>query len=209
MTPGSKLPEPSKQVEPQTATPTPEIEAFLQELFTVRDSDLRGTLLTNHGQIDFMRMPENWVEGKPQSTLSGTSLLREFHPLDHPEVQICFFYRGQPMSSRAAEYFHSVLQQPAHILTKVEIESLAETMWDKRNSKDFQLFLAQTEELNGKMVLVLEGRYNQIEEDTHALYIDADKTGSAVQEIYYQAPRADYSRHLMDALASLKTISWK
>lgn len=113
------------------------------------------------------------------------------------------------MSAPSAEAFHDVLAKPAHVLSSPELKSIAEVLDAKSDASVFNTLSARTESLNGKSVLIVEGRYKEKQVDTYALFLDSDGTGGAVQEVYYQAPKADFMSKLKAAKEALKTVEWK
>jgi hypothetical protein len=167
--------------------------------------------LTGHGQIAHMVFPEGWVEGPPYRFEGGigTRSFREFHPIEDPKAMLCFYYRGLPVNAALGERFHSVLEQEPHVLSDEEYSSLREILRDKHNPEDFTLISAQVEDFNGKRVLTVFGRYNKIQEDIYEIFIDADRTGRVVQEVYFQAPVDSYMKYLQDAINAMKSIEWK
>jgi hypothetical protein len=163
----------------------------------------------NHGQIDCIILPAGWTEGKPRNNVVGNSSMRHFHPDSEQRVTICMYYRGRAVNKQAAEDFRSLIKQPARKLSHNEIESIATIIRDKADPADFILKTAKTEDFNGRRVLIVEGRYKEIEHDTICLYVDADGSGKFVQEIFYQAPVTNYGPFENEALKALNSIKWK
>lgn len=165
----------------------------------------------NHGQIAEMTLPKGWEEGPPYRFAGGigTRSFREIHPPEAPKAMLCFYYRGLPINPEAGKNFHDILAKPGHVLTQDELNSLGEVLRDKAKAEDFTPFLARTEDWNGKRVLVVEGRYPGIQEDTFEIFVDASGDGRAVQEIYYQAPKDIYIKYAKAAKDSMKSIQWK
>ncbi len=172
-------------------------------------SDATQVTIRDHGQIRTMVLPGGWVEERREEGSIGSRSFWSFHPPASPGVRICFYYRGRLVSPEAGQKFSAVLKVPPHWLTSTQIASLAEIIREKKDPDDFQALLFQINNFNGKKVLLVEGRYKTIDEDTIALYIDADGTGRAIQEIFFQAPKGDYPRYLKEAKAALGSIVWK
>lgn len=172
-----------------------------------------GTTVSQ-GQVAEMLLPPNWTEGRHQGAVSGTSSYRDFSPPGERDVKICFFYRGRRMSQDASQAFSNLLKEPAHLLKEDEAKALfnpplKEILRDKAIPDGFNLESAKTEVVNGKKVLIIEGFFPGIQERTRAMYIDSDGTGSAVQEVYYQAPKDKFMKHQPNANAAFKSIKWK
>ncbi len=165
----------------------------------------------NHGQIAEMTLPKGWVGGAPYKFSGGigTRSFREVHPADAPNAMLCFYYRGLPISADGGKAFHDLLQKPPHALTEDELKSLSEVLRDKARPEDFKVSSVRTQDWNGRRVLVVEGRYPGIQEDTTEIFVDASGDGRAVQEIYYQAPTDVYAKYATAAKDSMKSIDWK
>ncbi len=169
-----------------------------------------GSQLLNHGQIASMTLPAGWVEGTDKTyTGAGTRSFRQFHSADFPDAKLCFFYRGLPVRKESAESFREILDRPPHELEVSETNSIAEVLRDRGNHDQFYIRDIRTEDINGKRVLVVEGTHEKIQQDSYALYIDADGTGRFVQEIYYLAPFIDYVSFKPEADESINSIAWK
>lgn len=212
MAPNDFPQESPRHSEVRSAQSKQEVSKFLDEWIKPSPTDKSGGKVATTfslGQIQEMQPPAGWQEGKPVKPTAGSSLYQEFHPADQPDVRLCFYYRGRRVSESAGEAFHDILQKPAHTLSAAELTSIKEVLRDKANPNAFGTLAARTEDMNGKRVLVIEGHYKGIQHDTHAIFIDSDGTGSAVQEVYYQAHKDKYERYHQAALGSLKSIGWK
>lgn len=174
------------------------------------DVKATGNRITNHGQIASMDIPTGWVEGAAKVYAgAGTRYFRQFYAPDIPDAKLCLFYRGLPVQPRSAQTFREVLALPAHTLEESEITALAEVLRDRGDSQQFQMRDIRTEDLNGRRVLVVEGTYDRIQQDTYALCVDADGTGRFVQELYYLAPFIDFVSLKAEADEAIKSIVWK
>jgi hypothetical protein len=159
------------------------------------------------GQIESMNVPQGWVARGNVRLPAGASLV-EYHPPGVDSVRINSFYRGSRLADQTSEAFKNSLAAPPHTLQSKELASLGPLLGDK--TKDFDIYFAKTEDLNGKRVLSVEGRYksgNQASEKT--IYADSDGSGSAVQEISYSAQGREYLKYLTDAENAYKSIVWK
>ncbi|MBX9568683.1 MAG: hypothetical protein K2X77_07290 [Candidatus Obscuribacterales bacterium] len=168
--------------------------------------------LTNLGQIDSMELPSGWVSGKPH--VSGeapehAATYQEFHPPGDDDCQLGFYYRGRRVSKLAGETFHKILKQPEHVLTHAEFDLLAEIIGDKINPADFHTASPRTKLIDGKMVLVVDGRYKELDHDNSHMYVDSDGTGTAIQEIFFQAPVKKFAKYEQAAHKAMLSIRWK
>lgn len=165
--------------------------------------------VTNVGQVRKMEMPLGWEQGPDYSKRQHAANYQEFHPNGQNDCQLGFYYRGRRTSESAGENFHNILSQEDHELSKNEYNSLEEVVRDKAKAVDFTLKSARTEEINGKRVLVVEGRYNKNQNDSKHMFIDSDGTGTAVQEIFFQAPKDKFAVYGNAATQAMKTVRWK
>lgn len=207
MGPSDMPKEPPKQADVRPAKTSPEVSKFLDQW--VKPDPNKTSSIVSIGQVDTLKIPPGWKEGKAAKPAGGASLLREFHPADNQEVKLCFFYRGTRISDTTGKKFHKVIEHPPHILSSSEVESLREILREKANPAVFKAAAAKTEDIDGKRVLIVEGRYSKTDTETRTIFVDSDGSGTAVQEIFYQAPKADYARHLQVASNALKSIRWK
>jgi len=165
--------------------------------------------IENHGQIARITLPAGWEEGPSTSGGVGVRSFREVHPVHDPDAKLCFYYRGLPTGEAAGKCFREILEKPAHILTKAEIASIGETMRGKDDSKVFSPIMIKTEDLNGKRILAINGRYSERQDDVKSVLVDADGSGRVVQEIYFQAPKELYLRYMKAAREAIESIEWK
>ncbi len=169
-----------------------------------------GHRVNNLGQIASMTMPFDFEKGDQSGGTFANNSFREYHQVASPEVKFYFEYRGGRISGDSANQFHKTLAETAHDLTSIEIENLQGVLGAKRTNKDdFQLNLARTEDLNGKLVLVLEGRFLHHDLSVRTLFVDSDGTGSAVQEISFQSPTADFADKTAMCSKVFNSIKWK
>jgi len=167
--------------------------------------------ISNQGQISKMDLPCGWVERDKSDVTSniGARSVREFTPPDAPDVKLSFFYRGLPCSETTGDAFKGILSKPPHHVTPTELKTLTEILRERGDNSAFSILAARTEDLNGKRVLIVEGRYRQTQQDLHEVIIDTDGTGRTVQEVFFQAPKDKFPRHLSEAKAALRSIAWK
>lgn len=215
-TPGDSMPPPEhhQSVEKKNVQHGQLDEAAFFKRLMETDLEAReshATFVSNIGQIEQMLLPENWVKGVVYKAGIGGDLFQEYHPKSEPDVTMCFYYRGLRTSKVAGEIFHKVLQKSPHKLTEAEFTNLIETMRNK-DPKDFAMCSAYTEDINGRRVLVVEGSFDigkESQSDNRSIYVDADGSGTAVQEIYFQCPKEKFQGHIDEVNASLNSINWR
>lgn len=167
--------------------------------------------IADHGQVKRITFPPGWEEGSSDAGAQiGSRSFRQVNPDRREDVSVCFFYRGLPVDAEAGKNFHAILGKPPHVLERKEMESIDRVLQIKTPlNKFFDIIACHTIELNGKRVLVVEGRYPESGDHILEMYIDADGTGRVIQEIYYQAPKQDYGRYLRAVQSTFETIAWK
>ncbi|MBX9567827.1 MAG: hypothetical protein K2X77_02990 [Candidatus Obscuribacterales bacterium] len=161
------------------------------------------------GQIQNITIPPSWEEHFEERERAVPFTMRYFHPQDDENAMLAFFYRGRRLDKVNGEKFRKVLESPAHVLNQHEFEDLRAVLRDKNDPEEFQVVIAKTEDFNGKRVLIIEGRYLGIAEDNRHMFIDSDGTGTAVQEVFYQAHRSIFPRFYKAAAGAMRTIQWK
>ena len=185
---------------------TPENDALFNRVFSNTPDVSRQQAIISTGQVESMNVPSGWVKRASVKLPAGAGLV-EYNPVGHPDIRLNSFYRGHRISDDGAKAFKDCLNEPPHLLKPNELQGLAEAMRDK--AYDFK-GTAKTEDLNGKRVLVVEGRYNDEKKtNSQTIFVDADGTGSAVQEISFTACDKDYTANLMKAEKAFKSIIWK
>lgn len=154
-----------------------------------------------------MELPDGWVECLPEKHTSG-DFLKEYRAPENANVKLLFYYRGNRIGSGGAADFLKVLSLPDHELSEEEFSSVDLVIRNASDPDYFLLSSSRTEEINGKRVLVVEGIWKKGGLVDLGLYIDSDKTGSAVQEIHFEAPQSEYELFVDQAEKSLRTIVW-
>lgn len=173
-------------------------------------SQLPRLEVTNFGVVSSFTLPVGWVESSlVQNDGQQQSRSRIFQHAENSSVQLCFFFRGHRVSEQAASTFLSILAKPDHFLKVSEFKSLSEIVRALSNSDTFKMLQSATRQMGNKKVLIVEGRFVQSAQDTYALFVDVDGSGTIVQEIHYQAPKLDYARHLLEVKTAMDTIQWR
>ena len=184
----------------------PAVESLFNRTFQSSPSHKGGDVIST-GQIQSLPVPKGW-ELRPDVRLPAGAGLTEYHAPGHDDIRLNSFYRGSKVSDQAAQAFKDCLAKPPHQLQDNEIKALSEVLRDK--ARDFDIFFASTQDINGKRVLHVEGSYkDSAHTSSQTDYVNADGSGSVVQEISYTASGKDYSAHLSEAQTALKGIVWK
>jgi hypothetical protein len=167
-------------------------------------------LLQNMGQIERILLTPGWREGTTHKSGVGADFYREYYLAEEPDFKLSFYYRGIRTSPLSSKWFCELLEKAPHSLNANEYTSLMEILRNKQPPK-FVKRNAYTIDLNDKRVLVVTGYYNGGCSDpieNFSVYIAADGTGSAVQEMYFQAPRQKFERYKHRIDGVLATIIW-
>jgi hypothetical protein len=174
---------------------------LLQDVFS--DNAIR-----NLGQIKLMSLPDNWIEDRRIAGIRANSFLTWYHPPDNPDVTIGFFFRGKRAGRLTSRNFRELLSLPPHTLTAAELQTLSEVLDDSADPNEFTMQSGTTEWLNRRHVLVVQGIYIRAQQCSRTIYINADGTGSAIQEIYYAAPVEQFPVYLRESLEAFNSIRW-
>ncbi|CAN5308227.1 hypothetical protein BH11CYA1_BH11CYA1_45870 [soil metagenome] len=153
-----------------------------------------------------MELPIGWVEC-PDEQHTGSDFIKEFRAPESEEIKLTFYYRGKRIGAGGAADFLAVLALPDHELSEEEFISVDLVVRNASDPEYFLLSSSRTETMNGKRVLLVEGIWSSGIVDM-AMFIDSDKTGSAVQEVHYQAPEKDFGMYVEQVDSSFKTIVW-
>jgi hypothetical protein len=176
----------------------------------VKGNRTSGIQVIDRGQIASMSMPAGFEKGKTVGGTYANDSFQEYHLSSNADVKFYFEYRGRRMGAESSKVFHDTLEKPPHALTPHELEGLHQVLGANRSNKDdFKINSARTEDLNGKRVLTVEGRYPHHGLSARTIFVDSDGTGSAVQEITFQAPTAEFFKNTTASLNALKSIKWK
>jgi hypothetical protein len=172
-------------------------------------SDVDGEVLSV-AEVKQMRLPPGWVRGTSKERQEEKRYSYElFHRKDKPDVMLWFYYRGYKLGESASDNFRACLSKSPHVILPAELKELSDVIRDKSDPHGFKITGAHTESLNGKIVLAVQGRYVEAQEDAYTVYMDANGTGSVVRELHYRAPKPDYVRFLPEVKSSFRTIVWK
>jgi hypothetical protein len=139
----------------------------------------------------------------------GTDVLREFAPQGNDTIKLSFYYRGRRIGATTGSRFVDVLSRPERQLSVQEKEAIGLVLRDASDPEWFELKSLRTIRLKGKSVLLYEGSWKKSGLADMGIFIDADGTGTAVQEIHFVAPEKDYQACLQRVSQALESIEWK
>jgi len=171
-------------------------------------SDSESTF--SHGQVAAMHTPLGWVAGTSVHRDLGTNSWVPFSPPNESGTVLAFYYRGLPIGTQATKAFRDVLAAPPHTLSPTELTAIGAVLRSQPQESSFPLREAETRDLHGKRIVLLEGHYLESGEDVLHLFVDASPSEerSAVQEIIFQAKPEAFARYRDVVQASLASIVW-
>ncbi len=157
-----------------------------------------------------MPLPEGWREFPVPDQGYALYSVREFRAADAKDdaVTLCLYNRGLALNDLTAESFTKVLAQKNHHLTPGELDQLELLLRDAGDPEVFSLLDGRTEEINGRKVLVIEGRY--IKSGTRMLrfYFDVNEDGQFVEEVFFSAPPDEYDKSVKAVKACFHAVVW-
>jgi len=171
--------------------------------------DERDDILSR-GAVREMKVLDGWVPGKTKSRGDGgIYTYQAIHPADRPDIMMWYFYRGYKLNEEEGQTFRDALARPPHTLPRQEIAALEAVLRDKGSPDLFRLSSARTEVLNGKMVLVVEGHYIEVDDEALTVYVDADGKGCTIDELHFRAPASEYKQYMPDVQKALQSVVWR
>ncbi len=187
---------------------------LLEKLFTCgpeswkAHKDPGGQLRCDIGAINRITLPKDWVQGLVRRNLLGHSFYEEYTAAGAPEVRLFFFYAGATVEASVAAAVKESLAQPSHVLSQKEASQLSPLL-RARHGPAFVRQAFQTEDLNGRMVLLLTGSYTEDNKNMICMFIPCDEAASVILELEFQAPADKFANFRNAAVRSIKSICWK
>ncbi len=164
-------------------------------------------LVENEGCVKSMNLPPGWIDqSKPRPAFAGP-YWRIFRPSPDGRAHLSFFDRGRPVTESAVNALHALLAAVPATLTPADLQSLGEVLREAYLVDEFTFKYARTELLNAKPVIVIEGQWNELQEDCLWI-ITAEPQSNWICEIIYQAPKSEFAVHFETIVNCLKTIQW-
>lgn len=167
-----------------------------------------ATVVRDIGQIRSIRLPAAYQE-RPDEAVNDAVYVRKFSHSENTDVAFVFFYRGRRLPQASAESFLRTLALAPHEVEAAEFGDLDLVVREASNPENFILSSCRTENKSGRRVLIVEGIWKASGLVEYGVFIDSDGTGSAVQELHFNAPQIDYADHIDEIEALLDNIAWK
>jgi len=165
-------------------------------------------MIQNYGQIKTMEVPAMWQLLDDHDPQSANPSWVKFGPPNMPNVEMYLYFRGRPLTRAAQEGLKSLLEAKPHQLTVKQIDSIGELLRDACLIEAFNFLNVRTQEWNGRNVLIVEGRWNQIMHDRFWMFVPESPECETVQEIWFQAPVEQFPAQLKYARQALNSIHW-
>lgn len=166
------------------------------------------TLIESIGPVQLMTLPPNWYMKKRENKPSSQTSYEVWASPDNESTTFEFYYRGTPIRDNVAKAFSLILRNDPHQLNRREIQSLGIMISYAFDKELFNLIDISTETLNGRRVLMIEGEFIQDGITRLHIFVDADNTGRAIQELIFQAPTSDYQNSVKVGEQAFDSILW-
>jgi hypothetical protein len=167
-----------------------------------------ATMIENQGQIKSMELPASWQLLENYAPGTATASYVRFGPVNSPETELVLYFMQRPLPQAVQKNLQSLLAAKDSLLTKSQIDSLSFMLRDASLLDSFNFLSVRSQDWNGKRVIVVEGRWNQIQQDRFWMFIPDGPECETVQEVWFQAPVAQYPAHLKYARQAMNSIVW-
>lgn len=161
-----------------------------------------------HGLIRSMDLPLNWQPLEHVEPVTASPKWIKFAPAGSRNIELCSYFRNRPLTNSTQESLKQLVDAQAIQLTKKQIESIAEVLRDAALRDAFKFLHAGIQNWNGRSVVVVEGRWNELKQDRFWLLVPTDSACNSVQEIWFQASIEEYPAKLKQMRQALSSIVW-
>jgi hypothetical protein len=117
-------------------------------------------------------------------------------------------WRPHSVSRSDGEAFQALLQADKGSLTAPDLASIKNVLADVADDLQFQIFSATTSNFNGRIALVVQGRWQANQYESFEIFIDAANKGTVVQQVYFVAPPDKFEALLPSIKECLASICW-
>lgn len=151
-------------------------------------------------------LPEHWVESANSPERTNMGNLHTFVVANISVPRICYFRRRSPISAECAADFATVLAEPAHALSELELRKLNLVYFPAGRKELFEKFRCETIDLSGRRVLLLEGLWKEQGDFDYSVYFNYSLW---VHVLFYSAKPDVYQDFLPEAKKAFETVEWK
>jgi hypothetical protein len=180
------------------------------------------------GAIHTIQLPHAWRVASTSFSHGGEWMLTTFSPLASPKIELRIFCRGDKVTISDATYFSTLLKQASNHVIALKSEHiialknvLGPTVGDNQyvnlnppNSR----YAARCNLLQGRIlnvqqrpVMMIEGLFTATNEEVTKflnVYINVNRGGQEVQEVFFQAPLLAYQSYYRQVRMALESIKW-
>lgn len=181
------------------------------------------------GAIHTFQLPHGWRVASTSFSHGGEWMLTTFSPLANPQIELRIFCRGDKVTINDATYFGTLLNQASEHVIPLKSEHiialrnvLGPTVGDNQyvnlnppNSR----YAARCNLLQGRILNVQRRPVMMIEGLLTAggdvdvikflnVYINVNKSGQELQEVFFQAPLLAYQSYYRQVRIALESITW-
>jgi hypothetical protein len=179
------------------------------KVFSV-DQEARAVIIKDYrGFIGSMTLPDSWEEFP--ETHGDHRTMWKFAVSGDTQAVFCLFSSGIPVGRQAADNLRSLLTVPSHTLQADELQSVGRIFRHDPEGTAFRIESAYTKDMGQRRVLFLEGTWRQ--DGLRMLRIFVPRVPgpggtTIIEEIYFQAPPAQYAQYVEAVHAVLQSIEW-
>lgn len=155
-----------------------------------------------------IKLPEGWVEQTWTSDDPPPARGREFRNLKDSGAVLCVWYRGHGLPAKTAASISTVLAKSPHKLTDDEVQMVRNGLGNIVYERMFKLASARVENIAGRSVLIVEGRWNELGKDGYHVFIPVSADCEKLEEIYLVAPPDSYPHNADAVKSALACIEW-
>lgn len=166
---------------------------------------LRPEEIPSAGGVSLKQLPKGWKSAEPKFNYSGTAKM--FTPPNDDTCAIILVYEN--LRERYREPLKRLLQSPAHTLTEKELEDIGGLILYSKGSDEFRLAKAQTKDIAGKRVLLVDGYNTALNRRFYFIYwADAAVNFETYTKIWFVAEPEAMGRYKKEALDSIYSLQF-
>ncbi len=182
-------------------------EKYRQERREKRNAGCETVSLDEDGHLrvtlpcDFVRSPAD-----PESFRSIT----RFHHKETPDAAVGYEKGVYKPAEEVDARLRALLREPPHRLSAQEVDEIASAIPNALYGYDGDAALVslETQDINGKRVLVMETSYNHEDRRTYGIFANPDRANETIDAVWFEAPNRHYKQLAGDAAKSLHSIKW-
>ncbi len=164
--------------------------------------------IQNQGQIKSMELPASWQLLDDYDPHAAQPSYLRYGPGNLANVELYLYFPGRALPGAVQQSIKNILGGPERQLSATEIDSISILLRDASLPGAFSFLNVRSQNWKGKKVLLVEGRWNEIQQDRFWLIVPSNSECETHQEIWFQAPSDVYPAQLRNARQALETICW-